>query len=127
MTSSVPVLVVGHEDHARAAVSATLRRAGYEAVEAKTGRVALDLLLDETRREPCAIVLDAEMPEMAGYELVTTLSGHRRLAVIPIIVLSIEDDPDEGAHRGAVAEYLRKPHDPAQLTAIVKTFARHHT
>ena len=124
--AQLPVLVIGDRNDGRAAVSATLRLAGYDAVEVDNGRLALDILLDESRREPCAIVLDAEMATAKDGDFLAIVKSFHRLSTIPVIILSAEDAPAT-VPPGPVAEYLRKPHNPAQLTAIVGAFARHHT
>jgi CheY-like chemotaxis protein len=119
------VLVVDDDADSRSAVGETLRRAGFEALEAEDGRRALDLLLGDQKREPSAIILDLVMPVMSGWELLTIVKSYHRLASIPIIVLSGHDVPTEALRHGAIAEYLRKPHDPDGLTSVVRKLARH--
>jgi len=60
---------------------------------------------------PDLILLDVEMPEMNGYEVVKKLKSSEKFKQIPIIFLTIRDDIKsemEGLNLGAV-DYIHKP------------------
>ena len=60
---------------------------------------------------PDLILLDIEMPEMSGYEIIKILKASKRTANIPVIFLSALSDDDsavEGLDLGAV-DYIFKP------------------
>jgi putative two-component system response regulator len=66
---------------------------------------------------PDIILLDIEMPEMDGYEVIKRLKADARTAGIPVIFLSAHIDPGhelEGLARGAV-DYVFKPFSPILL------------
>ncbi len=97
------------------------RRAGFDVETATTGRDALGRLLDG--ENPSAIVLDARMPVMSGEELVTVLRAYRRLASIPVLLLTAFDDVrrDVGA---SVDLVMRKPFSADELVASVETLIK---
>jgi len=60
---------------------------------------------------PDLVLLDIEMPEMNGYEIIKKMKSFPHLAEIPVIFLSAKDDRNselEGFNLGA-ADYISKP------------------
>ena len=105
------VLVVEDEDAARAGMEQLLRAAGYEAVGAPNGQVALELLRSGLRVK--VIILDLMMPVMDGWAFRREQLRDPHLAHIPVIVLS-------ALHHGwveGVPPTLPKPIDMRQLLA----------
>jgi DNA-binding response OmpR family regulator len=80
------LLVVDDDRAILESLGELLTRAGFEVETATTGREALGRLLEE--ESPSAIVLDARMPVMSGEELLTVLRAYRRLAAIPVLLLT---------------------------------------
>ncbi|KMP10938.1 hypothetical protein UR09_04775 [Candidatus Nitromaritima sp. SCGC AAA799-A02] len=71
---------------------------------------------------PYAIVIsDMAMPGMDGWEVLTQLKADPQLAKIPVIILSMVDDKNQGYSLGT-AEYLLKPVDRNQIGAILKKY-----
>jgi len=72
---------------------------------------------------PDLILLDIEMPEMNGYEAIKLLKADDRWKDIPVIFLTVRDDPEsevEGFDQGA-ADYVIKPFSaPTLLKRIEK-------
>lgn len=62
-----------------------LKRHGYEAVVAKDGKRAFELV---RLRKPALIISDVVMPVMDGYELCTLLKKDSAFCDIPIILLT---------------------------------------
>lgn len=93
----------------------------YQFDLAENGLVAWTLL----ERNPEAynvVILDREMPEMSGMEVLARMKEHDRLKELPVIFqtsLSAEKDILEGLQAGAYY-YLVKPFNEAQLLSIVK-------
>ena len=108
------ILVVDDEEMVRKLVCVTLRRHGYEVLEAKDGKAALQVLA-ECSTLPSVVLLDLAMPVMGGVELVPILA--KTYAEIKIIVSS--GYPEEDARKGfppeAVAGFLRKPYNIGAL------------
>ena len=92
-TTPVPsrsILVVDDNDDVREAIIAALRVAGYDAVGAENGAVALARLRDEGLR-PGLILLDLMMPEMDGFEFMDELRGRPDWQDIPVVVITAKD------------------------------------
>jgi len=66
---------------------------------------------------PDIILLDIDMPDMNGYEIITILKADKQYADIPVIFITAknsESDEYEGLKLGAV-DYITKPFTPALL------------
>lgn len=75
---------------------------------------------------PSLILLDAEMPDMSGFEVCTALKSSRLLADIPVIFVTRHSDVAfevKGFEMGAV-DFIAKPVSPPLLLARVKTQLR---
>jgi putative two-component system response regulator len=67
--------------------------------------------------KPDILLLDIEMPDMNGYEVIKRLKAFRETAHIPVVFLTIRNDNNselEGLNLGAV-DYITKPFSPALL------------
>jgi DNA-binding response OmpR family regulator len=68
------------------------------------------------------VVSDVMMPEMDGFELLSTIRRDPALESLPVIMLTAKTQDKnvmEGYSRGADM-YLTKPFNPAELLAFVK-------
>jgi putative two-component system response regulator len=66
---------------------------------------------------PEMILLDVEMPEMNGYEVIKILKKHEKTAHIPVIFVTAKNDDGselEGLSLGAI-DYITKPFSPPLL------------
>jgi CheY-like chemotaxis protein len=79
------ILVVDDHADSREVISLMLQREGYDVNSAADGREALDAFLYKT---PDAVLLDLALPEMDGVRLVQLVRSYRRLASIPVVVLT---------------------------------------
>jgi PAS domain S-box-containing protein len=94
------VLVAEDDADIRRSVVEVLTGEGYEVITASDGREALDLLAGGER--PCLILLDLMMPSMSGWDVLEALRADRRLASLPVVVLSAAAGREqrlEGARR----------------------------
>src|SRR6185369_11211910 len=85
---------------------------------AENGRRALDLLESD---EFDLMLLDLQMPELNGYQVLEQLRADPTLRDLPVIVLSASDDTARIAlciEMGA-ADYLTKPFEPVLLRARI--------
>jgi CheY-like chemotaxis protein len=64
-----------------------------------------------------AIITDLNMPRMDGFELIRRIRGDRRLAAMPVVVVSADTDPQtpERIARLGVSAFYGKPFSPAQI------------
>ena len=115
------ILVVDDDLHIRKLLLATLTRANYAVVEAKTGREALDLA---RAAPPDATLLDLGLPDRDGLELVTLLKG---LSKAPILVVSAREATDDkvAALDLGADDYVTKPFDGEELLARLRAALRH--
>ena len=114
------VLVVDDDAHIRDVVSFTIRRAGFEVLEAADGREALDMAESGT---PDLILLDILMPELEGIDVCRAI---RRTSNVPILFLSSKDqvvDRIIGLDAGG-DDYVTKPFSPRELLARVQAMFR---
>lgn len=73
------------------------------------------------------IILDLNMPDMHGLEVLNFVRSHQRYRNIPVVVLTTRND---GTSRRAVLDggaslYLTKPFVPQALAAEVRTLLEH--
>jgi len=107
-----PLVLVAEDDPAAAELlTRSLIAAGYRTEVARTGTEALSMALE---LRPAAITLDIILPEVDGWEVMTRLKSDERTSTIPIIVVSVVDNPELGLALGAI-DYLVKPIDAKQL------------
>jgi CheY-like chemotaxis protein len=104
------------------ALEAILQGLPLEPVAVESGEAALkQLLVDDF----AVILLDAQMPEMDGFETASHIKRRERTRQVPIIFLTAADRDAQLALRGYAAgavDYLTKPFDPWVLRAKVSVF-----
>ncbi len=115
----VTILNVDDSDEHRYAVTRVLRNAGFNVVEAKTGREALDMM------SPCPslVILDVNLPDMLGFEVARHIKANVVTRAIPIIHLSATYPEDLGAPESAeagAARFLEHPDDLLELVEAVR-------
>jgi DNA-binding response OmpR family regulator len=112
--AAVRIVVADDEPDIRRLVSFTLRRRGYEVLEADNGEEALALVTSE---RPQLVVLDVMMPRMTGHEVACALRARPDTADVPILMVSAKGQESEvldGLASGA-SGYLIKPFAPREL------------
>lgn len=104
------------------ALEAMLQGLPVEPVAVESGEAALkQLLMDDF----AVILLDAQMPEMDGFETAGHIKRRERTRHVPIIFLTAADRDAQLALRGyavGAVDYLTKPFDPWVLRAKVSVF-----
>src|SRR5712692_2037635 len=115
--SESPRILVMEDDAAAAQlIYSQLTSSGYEAVLCEELGRAAELAAE---LQPDAITLDILMKPTSGWELLLQLKNDPRTASIPVIVLTVVDQPAMGMTLGA-DEYLVKPVEKAALLAAVE-------
>lgn len=93
-----------------------LRAKGFDVAVARDGAEALQKAEEV---HPAAVVLDAMMPRVDGFEVLSRLKANAALADIPVIMLTArksENDIVSALDKGA-DDYLVKPFIPDELMA----------
>ena len=123
-TAEARVLVVDDERAAARATAELLRRAGYVTDVALGGGEALALA---AQRAPDLMLLDFEMPDMDGGEVLQRLRGDSEDVPFPVLILTgrrvAPGDQVLGLERGA-ADYIVKGVDRGVLLARVRAALR---
>ena len=112
------VLVVDDHRLSRMLLAGQLQKEGHRVSEAENGRRALDVL----RSQPVDLVLlDVNMPEMTGIELLEARRQEAPLLDVPVIVISGEDEMASAIHciELGAEDFLPKPFDPVLLRARI--------
>jgi adenylate cyclase len=112
------VLVVDDDEANREVLTRRLGRLGYAVRQAENGRVALEVM----GREPIDLVLlDLNMPEFDGYQVLEARHDDPRLREIPTIMISASADTESVVRciQMGADDHLGKPFDPVLLEARV--------
>jgi DNA-binding NarL/FixJ family response regulator len=117
------VLVVDDDPASLGLLCDTLEQQGYTVLVAADGSTALQRL---QRIEPDAILLDALMPGLSGFETCRRVKADPALAHIPVIFMTGLSDTShvvEGFASGGV-DYVVKPVRAPEVIARLRTHAR---
>ena len=102
--------VVDDSRAVRMILSRILTGLGFEVSEASNGKEALELI--EAEQSPVQLVLvDWNMPEMNGLDLVKNLRRHREFESMVIVMVTTESEMDHmlAALEAGANEYVMKP------------------
>ena len=120
------ILIVDDNDAGRYAKSRVLRQAGYEVLEAGTGREALEHL---AAGEPDLVLLDVRLPDINGLEVCRRIKQNPVTRLLPVIQMSAsfcDDSSKVAGLEGGADGYITEPTEPALLIATVRAFLRMH-
>jgi DNA-binding response OmpR family regulator len=110
------VLIIEDDRAAAQLIQTQLISAGYQALVCQEPQNALELAV---QFQPGAITLDIVMKPKNGWEVLTQLKRDPRTSHIPLIVVSMVDQPGMGTLLGA-DEYLVKPVDKTTLLTALQ-------
>jgi two-component system phosphate regulon response regulator PhoB len=120
------VLLVDDERDLRTLVDFNLRQAGFKTAQASTGAEAL---ARARSLHPQLIVLDLNLPDVAGTDVCRLLRADPETRDIPILMLTArsgEQDRIHGLELGA-DDYLAKPFNVRELVLRVEAVSRRRT
>jgi CheY-like chemotaxis protein/anti-sigma regulatory factor (Ser/Thr protein kinase) len=105
---SRPLVLIIEDDVAAAELlTRQLQAAGFRTHVARTGTEAI---AKARAMHPAAITLDILLPELDGWEVITRLKREEETSSIPVVVVSVVDNPELGKALGAL-DYFVKPVD----------------
>jgi chemosensory pili system protein ChpA (sensor histidine kinase/response regulator) len=113
------LLVVDDSPSIRQGLMVTLQQNGYKVMTARDGLDAVDQML---RVRPRLLILDIEMPQLNGYELLELVHTYSPLQNLPVIMLTSRASlrhRDYAMRLGAI-DYLVKPCAPSDLLAAIQ-------
>lgn len=113
------VLVVDDDESMRALLRKQMELDGYRVVAAKDGRRAVHEAQEEA---PDAVLLDALMPGMDGFQVAEALKSFEPTRTVPIIMVTALDDHQSKlrALKVGVQEFLTKPVDLSEVSLRVQ-------
>jgi CheY-like chemotaxis protein len=115
------ILLIEDEAPIRATLSRFLRLEGVDVVTAENGVQGVAAAREHA---PDLIICDLLMPELDGYQVLSTLRDDARTAKIPFVLLTASAAPEEheaGLQRGAAA-FLTKPFHLDDVRAAIARF-----
>ncbi len=119
------ILTADDDELVRDLLKHGLKEAKCKIVPAANGKKVLELLENTKKHSilavPDLIILDVNMPEMNGFEVLEALKKNPDTESIPVIMLT-RCDEDENIIRGisqGAADYITKPFDTADLAKRV--------
>lgn len=114
------ILIVDDNHAVRDVLRTILSRAGYEAMAADGGRVALQIM---STQEIDLLLVDIEMPDMSGYDVCTYLKTHPKWRSIPVVLMTgraIAGVPEQVRAVGGSA-LVAKPFEREKLLECIQT------
>jgi two-component system chemotaxis response regulator CheY len=117
------ILAVDDSASVRQMVSFTLRKAGYEVVEAVDGK---DALAKIGREKFDMIITDLNMPNLDGIQLIAAVRNLAGCSFVPMLMLTTEsqaEKKDAGRKAGATG-WIVKPFNAEQLIYVVQKLVK---
>jgi len=114
------ILIVDDSPTIRRMVRASLTPLGTDFIEAASGLEAIEQMgLGEVQ----CMVLDLNMPDMHGVEVLGFVRSNQKFQKLPVVVLTTRDDEASrtAAMRAGATRYLTKPFTPQSLLNEVRT------
>lgn len=113
------VLVVDDAAVNRRILERALADAGYEAILAENGVIALNVLRDLPFPPVDVVLLDILMPELDGYGVLAAIKDDPALRHLPVIMITAVDESESAVRciELGATDYLPKPFDPSVLRA----------
>ena len=102
------ILIVEDHRDSREALKALFEAFGYDVIEARDGREAIELARTAS---PQLILMDIMMPGLDGFDAarrIREIPGHEKT---PIIAVTALEDGHELALQAGMSDYVRKPVD----------------
>ena len=113
------VLIADDSDMMRKIAKMSLEKGSHTVIEAADGQEAVE----KTKAElPDIVLLDAEMPEIDGWEACKLIKADPQTSKIPILMCTghdLSEEPETLTEAGANG-YISKPYNPAQMLEKVK-------
>jgi len=124
MRSSKPILLVEDDRVDTMTVRRALKdlKVTNQLICTTNGEEALEYLRDESKKKPCVILLDLNMPKMNGIEFLKIAKRKEELKRIPVIVLttSREEQDVVESFNLSVAGYIVKPTDYKKFVEAIR-------
>lgn len=115
------ILLIEDESHIRKFVNISLKREGFQVIEADSGEKGIE---EAGKESPDIVILDIMLPGIDGYEVCKFLKkNYPEMGIIMLTARAQDRDKIEGLENGA-DHYIVKPFNPLELIAIIKSLLR---
>ncbi len=116
------ILIADDDADTREVLEILLTKAGHDVFMAETGDMAV---MQAGVLQPGLILLDINLPDLDGFEVLARLKSDYETVGIPVVVISGRDDFDDisrGLELGA-ADYITKPYGSKDIINAVRANA----
>jgi CheY-like chemotaxis protein len=89
---------------------------------ARNGQEALDYLSNEANEIPRLVLLDLQLPNVNGLEVLQRIREHNRTRLIPVVIVTNSSAPGDvaAAYQYGTNSYIRKPVDFDQFAELIR-------
>ncbi|MDZ8086902.1 MAG: PAS domain S-box protein [Nostoc sp. DedQUE12b] len=116
LAENAQVLIIEDSVAAADQITRYFREMGMQPIIYSQGEGAVEEVL---RVQPALIILDLQLPNLSGWEVLNQLKINPKTKDIPTIIISVMDEHSKGLAQGAF-EYLVKPITRAQLQVTIE-------
>ena len=115
------LLVEDNPDDEELTVRALRMRTTPNVEVARDGQEALDYLFNDANSMPQLVLLDLELPNIDGLEVLRRIRADERTCLTPVVILTSSDAPIDviAAYRYGANSYVRKPVDFNQFAEMI--------
>ncbi|MDH5805993.1 MAG: response regulator, partial [Gemmatimonadota bacterium] len=117
--SVADVILVEDQGAAAEVLSQYLSQVGATVTHLSDGRNVVEVT---KMKQPAAVVLDIVLPDHSGWDILKALKANPSTSHIPIIVVTILDEPEKSKALGA-AVHLTKPVTKSQFQEAIRSVA----
>ena len=121
--TSKQVLVIDDDPNVRELMTRFLTGEGLSVIAASSGAEGIEMA---SRYQPSVITLDVVMPDVDGWSVLAALKANELTANIPVVLVTVLDDPEKGYTFGAT-DYLEKPVEGDRLANVVRRYCAAET
>jgi len=121
----ITVLIVEDDPDQAALAKLRVSTAGYAVRVAHNFKELIEEI--RIRAFPDLLLLDVNLPDGNGFDILARIRRHQKLALLPVVMLTVRADPEDvrrGLDFGADG-YITKPYSKKILTEIIRRVLKH--
>ncbi len=117
------ILVADDDRITRLLMRMLLEKDGFTVLEAENGAAAMATLRSE---QPDLMIVDLQMPDMDGFQVLEMIRGDKQLQALPVLVLTSESgsEVESKVLEMGADDYLVKPFEPEVMIARIRAAFR---